>query len=154
MCERFGSEGCELLYVRYVVKRDFYEESMLDKYENDEVVSYFLYDFYKLRGGILDIIIVLKIFVQCFGVKLVLKEKINVLERKVDGFDVYMDYFKVFVKKLIIVVLIFLFEVIRGDVVIDVKSNVLFGFIQGVNVFKVVVIYSFFWWEDYFFKWN
>lgn len=60
---------------------------------------------------------------------MVLKEKINVLERKVDGFDVYMDYFKVFVKKLIIVVLIFLFEVIRGDVVVDVKSNVLFGFI-------------------------
>lgn len=154
MCERLGSEGCELLYARYVVKRDFYEESTLDKYEKDEAVSYFSYDFYKPRGGISDITTALKISAQRFGAKLVLKEKINALERKADGFDVHTDHFKVSAKKLIIAVPTLPFEAIRGDVAADVKSNVLFGSIQGANAFKAVAIYSSPWWEDYLPKRN
>lgn len=154
MCERLGSEGCELLYARYVDKRDFYEESTLDKYEFDEAVSYFSYDFYKPRGGISDITTALKISAQRFGAKLVLKEKINALERKADGFDVHTDHFKVSAKKLIIAVPTLPFEAIRGDVAADVKSNVLFGSIQGANAFKAVAIYSSPWWEDYLPKRN
>lgn len=149
MCERLGSEGCELLYTRYVDKRDFYEESTLYQYEHDKAVKNFSYNFVKPRGGISDITTALKTSAQRFGAKLVLNESVNGLERKEGGYAVHTDRFKVSAKKLVIALPTLPFESITGDVAAEVKSNVLFGSIQGANAFKAVAIYSSAWWEDY-----
>lgn len=110
-----------------------------------------MYDFFRLFGGLLEIIIVLEKFVRCFGVKMYLNEKVEVLNRKGILFVVWIDNFFVLVKKFIIVVLSFLLEKIIGDFVVEIKSNYLFKFIFVCLLFKVVVVYSYLWWENIIF---
>lgn len=134
--------------VMYIVKWIYGEESILFRYELNEVFSSVLYDYYWLFGGLLYIVSVLERFVKLLGVKMYVMEKVKVIYRKGNFFIVDIDNFIVLVRKFIIVVLIILFEEIFGDVVVDIKRNVFFEDILLFFVFKVVVFYSYFWWEN------
>lgn len=148
LCQRLGSEGCELLNARYAVKRDFPEESTLFRYEKNKAFSYVSGNYLKPHGGISDISNALKNSAKSFGVKMFSKEKVKQLNRKGDVFAVRTDHFLVSAKKLVIAVPSFAFEAFMGDVATDVKENVLFGSILPANAFKAVAIYSYPWWEN------
>lgn len=149
LCQRLGSEGCELLNARYAVRRDYYEESTLCRLEKRQVFKYFSYDYYRPLGGMSDFPTAVKKSALRLGVKVFAKEKVNLLGREGKGFAIRTDRFSASAKKLIIAIPSEAFGAIMGDVAAEVKGNAMFESNFGANAFKVVAIYGYPWWENF-----
>ncbi|KAJ7385885.1 hypothetical protein OS493_013921 [Desmophyllum pertusum] len=96
-----GSEGCELLFAKNALKREYGEGSTLDRYESNKAFSYF-HDYVRPAGGLSDIANAVERSAKRFGVKMYAKEKVKALKRKENMFVVQTDNFTVSTKKLVI----------------------------------------------------